>query len=311
MQNLVLGIDIGGTNTSFGLVNRRGEIIVQDRIRTAGYATVSAYIESLRQGIEPLLNTVGRTDVVGAGAGAPNANYFTGEIGHAANLPWKGSIPLAKLLSEALGMKVTVNNDANAATIGEMVYGAAKGMRDFIMVTLGTGVGSGFVANGELIYGHDGFAGELGHVIAIRGGRPCGCGRKGCLETYASATGIVQTAREWLATSTKESTLRSLDTITARDIHLAADEGDAIAIEVFNYTGEILGQVLADMVAVTSPQAIIFFGGLARAGQLIIAPTQRAFEENLLNVFKNKVSLLQSALRDADAAILGASALAW
>lgn len=312
MRNLALGIDIGGTNTSFGLVNRRGEIVVQSRIKTVGHATVADYIEHLKNALDPVLDEAGRTNIIGAGVGAPNANYFTGEIINAANLLWKGVIPIAHLLKEALGMPVTVNNDANAATIGEMTYGAAKGMRDFIMVTLGTGVGSGFVANGQLIYGHDGLAGELGHVIAVRNGRPCGCGRKGCLETYASATGIVQTAREWLQQHDDETMLRSYgDALTARDIHLAGDAGDHAALAVFEQTGEVLGQILADMVAVTSPQAIIFFGGLAKAGKLIIGPTQHAFEENLLSIYRNKVALLPSALRDADAAILGASALVW
>lgn len=312
MRNLALGIDIGGTNTSFGLVNRRGEIVVQSRIKTVGHATVADYIAHLKDALDPVLDEAGRTNIIGAGVGAPNANYFTGEIINAANLLWKGVIPIAHLLNEALGMPVTVNNDANAATIGEMTYGAAKGMRDFIMVTLGTGVGSGFVANGQLIYGHDGLAGELGHVIAVRNGRPCGCGRKGCLETYASATGIVQTAREWLQQHDDETMLRQYgDALTARDIHLAGDAGDAAALAVFEQTGDILGQILADMVAITSPQAIIFFGGLAKAGKLIIAPTQHSFEDNLLSIYRNKVALLPSALRDADAAILGASALVW
>jgi glucokinase len=244
--------------------------------------------------------------------GAPNGNFYTGEIVLAPNLPWRGVIPVVKIVTELLDLKTTLTNDANAAAIGEMMYGAAKGMKDFILVTLGTGVGSGFVANGQMIYGHDGFAGELGHVIAVRDGRKCGCGRNGCLEAYASATGIVRTANEWLDERNDASILRAhKDKITAKLIHEAAEQGDALAIELFDYTAKILGQVLADMVAITSPEAIIFFGGLAQAGDLLLGPVHKYMEENMLNIFQNKVTLLQSALPDADAAILGASALAW
>jgi glucokinase len=310
MQNLTLGIDIGGTNTSYGLVNRRGQIIEQGKIKTTG-STIAAYTETLKKAVLPLIERTGRQGIAGVGVGAPNANYYTGEIANAANLPWKGVIPLAKILTEALGLKATVTNDANAAAIGEMTYGAAKSMKDFIMVTLGTGVGSGFVANGQLIYGHDGFAGELGHVTAIRDGRACGCGRKGCLETYASATGIVRTAKEWLAERQDKSRLRQYNNLTARHIHTSAESGDALALDLFEYTGKILGLTLADVVAITSPQAIVFFGGLAQSGKLILEPAQQHMEENLLPVFRNKIAFLQSALPAADAAILGASALAW
>ncbi len=311
MQNLVLGIDIGGTNTSFGLVNRRGEIIVQDKIKTAG-VTIAAYIDNLSKALRPMLERAGPASIAGAGVGAPNGNFYTGEITNAANLPWKGIIPLARLLTEALGLKTIVTNDANAAAIGEMTYGAARNMKDFVMVTLGTGLGSGFVANGQLIYGHDGFAGELGHTTAIRGGRLCGCGRNGCLETYASATGIVRTAKEWLTDRDDETVLRKDEAaLTARTIHEAGDAGDAFALELFDYTGRILGQALADVVAITSPEAIIFFGGLAQSGKLILEPAHRYMEENLLPVYRNKISFLPSSLPAADAAILGASALAW
>jgi len=312
MQTLAIGIDIGGTNTVFGLVNRRGEILGQGRINTTGHPTLAAYIESLAAAIAPMIEQAGRSAIAGIGVGAPNANYYTGEIYQAANLPWKGLIPLARLMEEATGIHVKVTNDANAAAIGEMAYGVAKGMKDIIMITLGTGVGSGFIANGQLIYGHDGFAGELGHVIAIRNGRLCGCGRKGCLETYASATGIVRTANEWLEHPELETSLRPYSGhITAKLIQEQASAGDAVAIRLFEFTGQILGQTLADVVAITSPQAIIFFGGLAHAGKLIIEPTQQAMEENLLVFYKNKIALLSSALPDADAAILGASALVW
>lgn len=312
MQTLALGIDIGGTNTVFGIVSRRGEILVQDSMPTTGYATVASYIEAVSEKALPMMEASGHDKIIGAGVGAPNANYYTGEIANAANLPWKGIIPLAKLLTQSLGLKTTITNDANAAAIGEMMYGAAKGMKDFIMVTLGTGLGSGFVANGQLIYGYDGFAGELGHVIAVRDGRNCGCGRKGCLETYASATGIVRTAREWLSTRSDHSVLRSPEgVVTAKRITEAAGAGDTLALELFEYTGKILGQCLADAIAITSPEAIILFGGLAEAGPLIIEPIRRHMEDAMLHIYKNKVALLPSALTHADAAILGASALAW
>lgn len=310
--SLALGIDIGGTNTSFGIVDRRGQILDQGTMKTTGHYTVHDYITALMKNLNPLLDKVGRNNISGVGVGAPNANYYTGEIAFAPNLPWEGVIPLAKLMEDALGYKVTITNDANAAALGEMIYGVAKGMKDFIMVTLGTGVGSGFIANGQLIYGHDGFAGELGHLIAVRDGRKCGCGRHGCLETYASATGIVRTAKEWLETRNDATSLRDPDLqLSAHAIHLAAEKGDELALQLFEYTGKILGQTLADVVAITSPEAVIFFGGLAKAGPLILEPTRRHMEENLLRVFKNKISFLHSALPDADAAILGASALVW
>lgn len=310
-QPLALGIDIGGTSTSYGIVDRRGQILEQGNMPTAG-DSVAQFIETLKDNVAGLMDRAGRDNIIAAGVGAPNGNFFTGEIAYAPNLPWEGVIPLAKLISDALHLKVTVTNDANAAALGEMMYGAAKGMKDFILVTLGTGVGSGFVANGQLIYGHDGFAGELGHVIAVRDGRKCGCGRLGCLERYCSATGIVITAKEFLADRKDESLLRAHDgRITAKAIHEAAEKGDALALEIFDYTAKILGQTLADMVAITSPQAIIFFGGLANAGELLFRPVRRYMEDNLLRVFKNKVSLIQSDLPDADAAILGASALVW
>lgn len=310
-QEYALGIDIGGTNTTFGLVDKRGNIIEKGHMATTGN-TVSQYIEALKNAVQPVIDKAGARHIASVGVGAPNANYYTGEIANAANLPWKGVIPFAKLLSEALNLGVTITNDANAAALGEMMYGAAKGMRDFIVVTLGTGVGSGFVANGELIYGHDGFAGELGHVIAVRNGRQCGCGRKGCVERYSSATGIVITANEWLAERTDDTVLRKhTGKLTARDIHVAAESGDAFALEIFDYTGRILGETLADVVAITSPQAIIFFGGLAKAGKLILDPIGKHMEDNLLSIYKNKIAILPSDLPDTDAAILGASALAW
>jgi glucokinase len=254
-MEVALGIDIGGTNTVFGIVNRRGEILRQEQMQTTGYDTVAAYIDALSSRLRPLISTPEFERVVGIGVGAPNGNYYTGEVLNAVNLPWKGSIPLSRLLQDAMGLKTTITNDANAAALGEMIYGAAKGMKDFVMVTLGTGLGSGFVANGQLIYGHDGFAGELGHVTAVRGGRRCNCGRNGCLETYASATGVVKTARELLAESKEPSVLRDTSVaLTSKSISEAATQGDPLALQVFNRTAEILGQCLADVVAITSPR---------------------------------------------------------
>ncbi len=311
-EKLAIGIDIGGTNTSFGIVDNRGRIHSKGSMHTGADTNINNYIAVLKRELAPMMDEAGRENIAGAGIGAPNGNFFTGEIVFAPNLPWKGVVPLAQLVSEALGVPAKVTNDANAAAIGEMTYGAAKGMKDFILVTLGTGLGSGFVANGQLIYGHDGFAGEMGHVIAVRDGRKCNCGRNGCLERYASATGIVITAEEWLATRSDETTLRANSgAITARMIHEAADNGDAFALELFEYTARILGQTLADMVAVTSPQAIFFFGGLAKADKLLLTPLRKYMEANLLEIYKNKVALIHSALPDADAAILRASALVW
>lgn len=311
-QPLALGIDIGGTGTAFGIVDRRGQILEKGSISTKGHPTVQDFIAALKQAVSPLIEKVGADNIVGVGVGAPNGNFYTGEIAYAANLPWEGVIPLAKLLSDSLHQKVTITNDANAAAIGEMMYGAAKGMKDFILITLGTGVGSGFVANGQLIYGHDGFAGEIGHVVAVRDGRDCGCGRRGCLETYASATGIVRSAEEWLEQRNDETELRQhKGNITSKMIHDAAVNGDAFALELFGFTGKILGQTLADAVAITSPEAIIFFGGLAKSGEILLKHVRQHMEANLLRVFKNKVALSFSELPDADAAILGASALVW
>ena len=311
-QALALGIDIGGTGTAFGIVDRRGQILEQSSMATTGHATVQDFIAALKKEVGPMIERAGADNIKGVGVGAPNGNFYTGEVAYAANLPWEGVIPFAKLLSQSLNKPVTLTNDANAAAIGEMMYGAAKGMKDFILITLGTGVGSGFVANGQLIYGHDGFAGEIGHVIAVRNGRDCGCGRRGCLETYASATGIVRSAEEWLKERDDETSLRQVSgKITAKVIHEAAEQGDALALELFEYTGKILGETLADAVAITSPQAIIFFCGIARSGEMLKKHVRTHMEASLLRVFKNKVSLTYSALADADAAILGASALVW
>ena len=315
MKPYALGMDIGGTNTVFGVVDRDGEVICSDSVKTRNYPVLDDYIAAVAEKMNALIESVGGKDLInGIGIGAPNGNFYRGSIEYAANLPWKGIvIPLADMFKERLGIPVTVTNDANAAAIGEMTYGVAKGMKHFIMITLGTGVGSGIIIDGKLLYGHDGCAGELGHVIVVPDGRECGCGRKGCLETYCSATGIVRTAHELMAKSDKPSLLRNIDAdaLESKDIYDAAVKGDELAIEIFNITGEILGKALANNVAFSNPEAIVLFGGLAKAGDFITKPTFKAMQDNMLNIFKDKTKLLLSTLKDADAAILGASALAW
>lgn len=309
-----IGIDIGGTNSVFGVVDKRGHIICQGSIKTGAYKEINDYVANLSAGVQEVIDQVGGSNnIKGIGVGAPNGNFFTGCIEFAPNLPWKGVIPLAQMLSDRLNVPVALTNDANAAAIGEMTYGAARGMKDFIVITLGTGVGSGIVVNGQLVYGHDGFAGELGHTTIRRDGRICGCGRKGCLETYSSATGVARTAREFLETRKSDSLLRALDPkeITSKDVYDAAVQGDELAKEIFESTGQILGESFADFVSFSSPEAIILFGGLTKAGKLIFDPVRKAMEENLLTIYKNKVRLLMSELKESDAAVLGASALGW
>ncbi len=312
----VLGIDIGGTNTVFGIVDARGQVIASDSIKTKKHAEFDDYIDELHASIESLLRRNDAEDKIqGIGIGAPNANYYTGEIVNPPNLPWGPVIPLAEKVSDAFGgIPVAVTNDANAAALGEMTYGAARGMKDFIMITLGTGVGSGIVINGQMVYGHDGNAGELGHLVMKRNnGRMCGCGRTGCLEAYCSATGVARTAREFLEVRTEPSTLRNIDIedITSKDVYDAAVAGDKIAKEIFEYTGKILGEAFADMVAFSSPQAIILFGGLAKSGDLLLKPLQEAFEKNVMPIFRGKTKIILSELKESDAAVLGASALGW
>jgi glucokinase len=310
-----VGIDIGGTNTVFGIVDARGTVIASSSIKTQKYLDVNEYVDDLCKGLTTLIEEVGGKDKIkGIGVGAPNGNYYTGNIEFAPNLPWKGVIPLSTMLSEKIGIPVNLTNDANAAAIGEMTYGAARGMKDFIMITLGTGVGSGIVINGQLVYGHDGFAGELGHTIIRRqNGRTCGCGRTGCLETYTSATGVARTAREFLEIRKDDSLLRNIPAaeITSKDVYDAAVAGDAIAKEIFDYTGTILGEAFADFVAFSAPEAIILFGGLARAGDLIMKPIVDSMERNMLTIWKNKIKVIFSELKESDAAVLGASALGW
>ena len=315
MKPYVVGIDIGGTNTVFGIVDARGVVIASSSIKTLKHADFNDYLEDLYEGVMRLLVAHDAVDKIhGIGIGAPNANYYTGMVERLANIPWPTPLPLAKMVSDKFGIPVAITNDANAAAIGEMTYGAARGMKNFIMITLGTGVGSGIVINGQLVYGHDGFAGELGHFIVKRNnGRLCGCGRTGCLEAYCSATGVARTAREFLEIRTEPSLLRNIpiDAITSKDVYDAAVNGDKIAKEIFEYTGNLLGEAFADFVTFSSPEAIILFGGLSKSGDLLLRPLRESMERNMMYMFKDKVKVILSELKEADAAVLGASALGW
>lgn len=314
-QPLAIGIDIGGTSTKFGIVDRDANILFNGEISTKAHKEVATFIDELYTTLAPIIEKAGGAGrMKGIGVGAPNGNYYTGTVEYAPNLPWKGIIPLAKLIESKFNLPVTLTNDANAAAIGEMMYGAAKGMKEFIMITLGTGVGSGIVANGKLIYGHDGFAGELGHTIVIPDGRlHPGTGKKGSLESYASATGVRYTAIEMLKNSKEESLLRDVpeDKMDSKAVYNAAIKGDKVALEIFEFTGKILGLSLANAIMFSSPEAIVLFGGLTKAGDYILKPTREHMEANLIQVFQNKVKLLISHLKESDAAILGASALVW
>lgn len=311
----VIGMDMGGTNTVFGIVDARGNVLSKGAIKTSTHSDVNLYINDIYEELIKLIEAVGGIDKIkGIGIGAPNGNYYTGNIEFAPNLPWKGVIPFANLMADKFGIPAALTNDANAAAVGEMTYGAARGMKNFIMITLGTGVGSGIVIDGKVVYGHDGYAGELGHVTSVRtNGRLCGCGRTGCLETYASATGVARSAREILEESTKQSILRKIDSdkITSKDVFDAAMEGDEVAKDIFEYTGKILGESFADFVAFSAPEAIVLFGGLTKAGDLIRRPVVENMEKNLLKIWQGKVKVLFSELSESDAAVLGASALAW
>ena len=312
-RQVALGIDIGGTNTKFGLVNHRGEILEKGSIKTDEYENVEDFIDSLYNHIKPLLDKHNPTRFDGIGVGAPNANYYRGTIEHAPNLRWKGVINFAEMMTEKFGVPTKMTNDANAAALGEMMFGAARGMKDFIMITLGTGVGSGIIANGQLIYGHDGFAGELGHTIVKNGGRKhWSTGSEGALESYASATGIAITAKN-LRAEFPESMLNDFpeEEINSKTVHECAIKGDPTAIEVFRYTGQKLGEALANFVMFSSPEAILLFGGVIKAGDFLLKPTKLHMERNLLPIFRGKIPLVFSELDEADAAILGASALVW
>jgi glucokinase len=311
MKKIVVGIDIGGTNTVFGLVDENGNILLKENIHTEHFPIPEDLVAVVSEHIKRAFAAFSKThELVGIGIGAPNGNFFNGTIEFAPNLKWEGIIPLAKLFEDRLQVKTLLTNDANAAAIGEMMFGGAKGMKDFIFITLGTGLGSGIVANGEMIYGHDSFAGEIGHVIMFPDGRQCGCGRKGCLETYCSATGIKRTYSDLLMSTHEKVNLKD-KVADAKYIYEKALEGEKSAIEAFNYTGDILGLALANSVAYTSPEAIFLFGGLAQAGDFIFKPTKESMERNLLNIYKNKIKLLPSQLKENDAAILGAASLIW
>ena len=314
MKKVGIGIDIGGTNTQIGFVDEKGKVYLETSMSTLSGDTFEEYLDELYNVIEDAKeNCKEKFLIVGIGIGAPNANFYKGTIEFAPNLKWKGIIEVTKLVSKKFGYPAVLTNDANAAAIGEMLFGGAKGMKDFIIITLGTGLGSGIVVNGELVYGHDGFAGELGHVRVVKDGRLCGCGRRGCLETYASATGIKRTAFEVMADRNQETLLSkfSYDDITSFKIYEAAQNGDHLAREIFRKTGEYLGEALADFIANGSPEAIFLFGGLANAKELILEPTEKYMEKNLLHIFKNKVRLQLSQLNEGDAAVVGAAALAW
>jgi glucokinase len=315
LEALAVGIDIGGTGTKFGIVDRSGNVLFTGDLSTKKHKKIETFIDELHDKLSALIQNVGGTGRIrGIGVGAPNGNFYTGTVEYAPNLPWKGILPLAQMIQDKFQVQTNLTNDANAAAIGEMMYGAAQGMKDFIMITLGTGVGSGIVANGHLILGHDGFAGELGHTIIIPDGRYHeGTGKKGSLESYASATGVMLTAKEVLGSTKEESLLRKIevDEIDSRKVYDAAVQGDKVAREIFEYTGKILGTALANFVMFSSPEAIILFGGLTKAGDFILKPTREHMEANLIQVFQNRVKILVSHLRESDAAILGASALVW
>jgi Transcriptional regulator/sugar kinase len=315
-QNLVIGIDVGGQTTKCGVVDARGTVLAQTVIRSDNHDTFEPYVLELAEALKRIIAEAGAEGQIRAiGVGAPNANHYTGDIENAVNLSWgkSGSIHFAKQLSEAMdGIPVNLTNDANAAALGEMTYGSARGMKNFIMITLGTGVGSGIVIDGQLVYGHDGFAGELGHVSLVRhNGRLCNCGKTGCLETYCSATGVSRTAREWLDMTDEPSLLRNYVNISAKDVFDAAKAGDELAKRIFAYTGTLLGEAFADFVAFSAPEAIVLFGGLARNKEFLTEHIERAMNANLLPIWKNKVKIVYTSLRESDAAILGASALAW
>ena len=314
----VIGLDLGGTNAVFGIVDKQANIVAQTSVQTQACPPVEGFVDACVEAVTPLIDGVGGINkIFGMGAGAPNGNYHNGTIELAPNLVWaKGKIvPLADMFSKKLGINVALTNDANAAAIGEMTYGVAKGMKNFIVITLGTGVGSGIVIDGKLLYGHDGFAGELGHVTMVRGeeGRLCGCGRKGCLEAYCSATGVARTAREFLAKDNRPSLLRELnpDTIESYDVYKAAEKGDEIALDIFKFTGTMLGEACADFAAFSSPEAFIFFGGLAKSGALIMNPIKEAYDRHVLDIYRNKARFMFSSLDGAGAAVLGAAALGW
>lgn len=310
----VIGLDLGGTNSVFGIVDARGSIVATTAIKTQAYPDFDDYVAASKEALMPIIDTVGGIDKIKAlGIGAPNGNYYNGTIEYAANLKWQGVVPIARKFEEALGIPVIVTNDANAAAVGEFTYGVARGMKNFVMITLGTGVGSGIYINGQLVLGCDGLAGELGHLTVIPNGRLCGCGRRGCLETYCSATGVARTAREYIDKRDTPSLLRDMpaENITSFDVYKAAVAGDELAKEIFDVTGSMLGEACANFALFCSPEAFVFMGGLTKAGDLLMKPLQKAYDEHVLSVYKGKAKLLLSGLKDSETAVLGASALGW
>ena len=303
-----LGIDIGGTNVAFGLCDKRGNRLFESSVPTKSFESPDALVEAIYHEIE----TFGHiNDIAGIGIGTPNGNVLSRTVEFAPNLPWKGIIPFAELFEQRFNCKAILTNDANAAAIGEMIYGNAQDLKDFVVITLGTGLGSGVVVNGQLLYGHDGFAGEFGHIRVIPNGRQCGCGRKGCLETYVSATGVVRSINELDSCNKSDSVLMTKEGITARQVFELADQGDTFATEIINYTAEILGSALADYACFSSPKAYILFGGIAQSGVRFAEKVKKYMEEHILNIYKNKIEVRISSLHDKNAAILGASSLVW
>lgn len=313
MKKVALGIDIGGTNTVYGFIDEEGKCLAKGNIPTQKHVDIKEYLAELFESVDQTINEAGESlKIIGIGIGAPNASYYTGTIESAANLPWKGSVPLVELVKEHMNVPVIITNDANAAAMGEKVFGAAKEMNNFMVITLGTGLGSGIVVNGDLLYGHDGFAGEVGHMIVRKSGRECGCGRKGCLETYVSATGVKRSVYKLLARHMGDSELRDIpfSKLTAKMVAEAAHRGDLVANETFRYTAKMLGEVLANVVAVTSPEAIFLFGGLTKAGDILFEPMVESLNEQLMDIYKEKIKVLPSSIND-NAAVLGAAALIW
>lgn len=317
MKPYVIGLDLGGTNSVFGIVDVRGDIKATTAIKTTGFRNAEDYVKAAVEALKVIIKDVGGIETIRSmGIGAPNGNYYKGTIEYAPNLPWAHNVvvPLADMFSEALGIPVALTNDANAAAIGEMTYGIARGLKNFIMITLGTGVGSGIVIDGHLVYGSDGFAGELGHIIMRpENGRLCGCGRMGCLETYCSATGVARSARELLSATKRPSLLRDLklENITSLDVAICADKGDELSKEIYEFTGNMLGEACANFAAFSSPEAFVFFGGLTKAGDLLLKPIRESYERHVLNLYKGKVNFLVSSLEGSSAAVLGASAVGW
>lgn len=313
MNDVVAGIDIGGTNIIYGLVDKSGNVVAEGRLKTADYPDIKNYVTAQKKALDKILQTHPGHNLLGLGVGAPNANYHKGTIELAPNLAWKGIVPIAEYLNEKTGVPVFITNDANAAAMGEMLFGGAKGMKDFIVLTLGTGLGSGIAVNGDVVYGHTGFAGELGHTIIVPGGRECGCGRKGCYETYASASGLVRTVLSLLSEMRHESTLREMTPaeLTSKKIVEEAEKGDVIALAAINYTAEMLALGIVNAITFSSPEAVFLFGGLVKAGELLLAPVRDYVDKNVMPIFRGRVKILPSSVPESNAAVLGAAALAW